>query len=76
MKENVSEKHKDKFWLFHNAHGHTTATFFDLKDEIEFFICRGKLAGYRKDANRGARNPPIREIEGEIHMIAEGPYPG
>ena len=58
--------------MFHNALGHTTATFFDLKDEIEFLIRRRKLAGYRKDADREAMGSPNREIVGEIHMIAEG----
>ena len=56
MKGKDLEKYKDKFCLFHNAHGHTTATCFDLKDEIEFLIRRGKLTGYRKDADRGARS--------------------
>ena len=72
MKGNVPEKYKDKFCLFYNAHGHTTATWFDLKNEIEFLIHRGKLAGYRKDADRGVRNLLVREIEDEIHMIAKG----
>ena len=76
MKGNISEKHKEKFCLFHNAHGHMTATCFDLKDKIEFLIRRGKLATYRKDADRGARNSSIREIKDKIHMIVEGPYPG
>ena len=31
---------------------------------------------YRKDVDRGARSLPNREIEGEIHTIAGGPYPG
>ena len=72
MKGNIPEKHKDKFCLFHNANNHMTATCFDLKDEIEYLICRGKLAGYRKDADRRARNPSNREIEGEIYMIVGG----
>ena len=56
-----------KFYLFHNANGHTTATCFDLKDEIEYLIRRGKVAGYRKDTDRGAMISPNRRIEGEIH---------
>ena len=56
MKGKIPEKYKDKFCLFHNANGHTTAMCFDLKDEIEFLIRRGKLTGYRKDADRGARS--------------------
>ena len=76
LKGKVLEKHKDKFCLYHNAAGHTTATCFDLKDEIGYLIQRGKLAGYRKDADRGARNPPNREIKGEIRTIARGPYLG
>ena len=72
----MPEKHKDKFCLFHNAAGHTTATCFDLKDEIEYLICRGKLEGYPKEANPRNRNPPKREIEGEIQMIGGGPYLG
>ena len=71
----IPEKHKDKFCLFHNANGHTTATCFDLKDEIEYLIRRGKLARYRKDADRAVGNPPNREIEGEIRTIIGGPYP-
>ena len=38
LRGKVPEKHKDKFCLFHNAAGHTTATCFDLKDEIEYLI--------------------------------------
>ena len=72
----MSEKHKDKFCLYHNAAGHTTAICFDLKDEIEYLIRRGKLTGYRKEANPRERNPPNREIEGAIKTIAGGPYPG
>ena len=72
MKGKVPEKHKDKFYLFHNANGHTTATCFNLKDEIEFLIRRGKLAGYCKDVDREAMDSPNREIVGEIHMIAGG----
>ena len=75
IKGKTSEKHKDKFCLFHNANSHTISTCFDLKDEIEYLICRGKLAGYRKDADSGTRNLPNREIEGEIRTIAGGPYP-
>ena len=55
--------------MFHNALGHTTATFFDLKDEIEFLIRKGKLAGYRKDVDYEAMDSPNREIVGEIHVI-------
>ena len=76
IKEKILKKHKDKFCLFHNANGHTTAMCFDLKDEIEYLIRRGKLAGYRKDADHRTRNSPNREIEGEIHTIVGGPYPG
>ena len=72
----MPEKHKDKFCVFHNAAGYTTATCFDLKDEIEYLICRGKLEGYHKEANPKNRNPPNQEIEGEIRTIAGGPYPG
>ena len=70
MEGKVLEKLKDKFCLFHNAAGHPTATCFDLKEEIEYPIRRGKLTRYRKDVDRGARNPPNREIEGEIHTVA------
>ena len=76
LKGEVLEKHKDKFRLFHDTNGHTTAKCFDLKHEIFYLIRRGKLAGYRKDTDRGARNPPNREIEGEIFTLAGGPYPG
>ena len=76
LKGKVSEKYKDKFCLYNNATGHTTATCFDLKDEIECLICQGKLAGCRKEANPRERYPPNREIEGEIRTIARGPYPG
>ena len=72
----MPEKHKDKFCLFHNAAGHTTATCFDLKDEIEYLIRRGKLKGYRKETNPNNRNQQNREIDGEIRTIAGGPYPG
>ena len=71
----MPEKHKDKFYLFHNVAGHTTATCFDLKDAIEYLIHREKLEGYRKEANPRNRNPPDREIQGEIQTIAGGPYP-
>ena len=57
LRGKVLQKHKDKFCLFHNAGGHTTASCFDLKNEIENLIRRGKLTGYRKDADRRARNP-------------------
>ena len=53
-----------------------TATCFDIKDEIEFLIRKGKLAGYRTNADHGARNSLNREAEGEIHTIAGGPYLG
>ena len=76
MKGKVSEKYKDKFCLFHNAGGYTTATCFNLKDEIEYLIRRGKLTGYRKYADRGARNLPNQKIEGEISTISRGPYHG
>ena len=60
--------------MFYNASGHTTATCFDLKDEIEFFIRRGKLTSYHKDVDCGTRNSSNREIEGEIQTITGGPY--
>ena len=72
MKRKVLERKKDKFCLFHNAPSHTTATCFDLKDEIEFFIRKGKLAGYRKDVDHEAMDSPNSEIMGEFHMIAGG----
>ena len=62
LKGSIPEKHKDKFCLFHNANGHTTASCFDLKNEIEYLIRRGKLAGYRKDADRGAKISLNRRI--------------
>ena len=52
-----------------------TATCFDLKDEIEYLIRRGKLSGYRKEANPRERNLPNRAIEGEIQTIAGDSYP-
>ena len=58
--------------MFHNAPGYKPATCFDLKDEIEFLICKGKLAGYCKDVDREAMDSPNREIVDEIHMIAGG----
>ena len=76
LREKVPEKRKDKYCLYYNVSGHTTATCFDLNDEIEYLIRRRKLAGFHKDADRGARNLPHRDIEGEIHTIAGGPYPG
>ena len=72
MKGKVPKKHKDKFCLFHNASGHTTATCFDLKDVIEFLIREGKLASYCKDVDREAMDSPNRAIVGDIHMIAGG----
>ena len=72
----MPEKHKDKFCLFHNAAGHTTATCLDLKDEIDYLIRRGKLEGYHKETNPNNRNQHNREIDGEIRTIAGGPYPG
>ena len=72
----VPEKHKDKFCFYHNVAGNTTATCLDLKDEIEYLIHRGKLSGYRKEANPRERNLPNLEIEGEIRTITGGPYPG
>ena len=75
LKGKVPEKHKDKFCLYHNAAGHTTATCLDLKDEIEYLIRRGKLSGYRKEANPRERNLPNQEIEGEIRTITGCPYP-
>ena len=59
MKGKVPEKHKNKFCLFYNANGQTAA-YFDLKDEIEFLIRRGKLAGYRKDVDHEAMDSPNR----------------
>ena len=55
--------------MFHNANGNTIATCFDLKYEIEFLIRRGKLTGYRKDADRKAIDSPNKEIMDEIHVI-------
>ena len=37
-KEKISEKHKDKLCLSHNANSHMTTTCFDLKEEIEYLI--------------------------------------
>ena len=75
IKGKIPEKHKDKFCLFRNTNDHTTATCFNLKDEIEYLISRAKLAGYRMDKDCRTRNSSNREIEGEIHMIVGGPYP-
>ena len=41
LKGKVLEKHKDKFCLYHNAAGHTTATCFDLMDEINISFAEG-----------------------------------
>ena len=72
MKGKDPEKYKDKFCLFHNANNHTIAICFDLQDEIEFLIRRGKLAGYHKDVAWEAMDSPNREIVGEIYMIVVG----
>ena len=51
MRGKASTKHKDKFCLFYNAHGHTTATYFDLKNKIGYFNYHEKLQEYHKEQN-------------------------
>ena len=75
LKAKPSERNKEKFCLYHNTHGHTTSTCYDLKDEIENLIRQGHLRKYRKDSE-GGPDAQTHRIEGEIHVIAGGPSLG
>jgi len=80
LKGDPNKRPRDKYCRFHHDHGHDTANYYDLKQQIEALIRQGKLQRFvnkkrtdpsQKQAlrreNEGPR-PPI----GDIRMIVGG----
>ncbi|XP_075675063.1 uncharacterized protein LOC142644305 [Castanea sativa] len=70
----------DKYWRFHQDHGHDTADFYDLKKQIEALIRRGRLQRFiskervdppQNQAPRRDNDRPRQPI-GDIRMIVGG----
>ena len=43
LKGDPNRRSRDKYCRFHRDHGHDTANFYDLKQQIEALIKQGKL---------------------------------
>ena len=81
LKGDPNRRSKDKYFRFHQDHGHDTTDCYDLKQQIEALIKQGKLQRFvrneRTDQPPQERNPR-RDNErprppiGDIRMIMGG----
>ena len=81
LKSDPSKRSRNKYCHFHRDHGHDTANYYDLKQQIEALIREGRLQKFvrkeRTDTNI-REQAPRRENEhlkppiGEIRMIVGG----
>ena len=59
LKGDPNKQSRDKYCHFHCDHGHNTADYYDLKQQIEAFIRQGKL---QKFVNRERADPPQEQV--------------
>ena len=81
LKSDPSKRSRNKYCHFHRDHGHDTTDCYDLKQQIEALIRKGKLQKFvskertdtniRKQAPRRDNKHP-RPLIGEIRMIVGG----
>ena len=61
LKGDPNRRSKDKYYCFHRDHGHDTADCYDLKQQIEALIKKGKLQKFvmkeRVDLSPQEQNP-------------------
>ena len=55
LKGDPNKRPRDKYCRFHRDHGHDTANYYDLKQQIEAFIRQGKLQRF---VNKEITDPP------------------
>ncbi|XP_058084553.1 uncharacterized protein LOC131232336 [Magnolia sinica] len=61
MRANPDHRDKRKYCRFHRDHGHNTADYVDLKDEIETLIRKGHLRRYTKGERTSRKEERQRE---------------
>ncbi|XP_024018170.1 uncharacterized protein LOC112090631 [Morus notabilis] len=86
LKSDPARRNQNKYCRFHGESGHTTAEFYDLRDEVERLIREGRLGEYRaKRWNNNRRNDDRQDEQrcdnqpkpvGVIRTIFGGPYLG
>ncbi|XP_050278186.1 uncharacterized protein LOC126719700 [Quercus robur] len=80
LKGDPNKRPRDKYCRFHRDHGHDTANCYDLKQQIEALIRKGKLQRFvsREKTDTSEEQAPRRENEcprppiGDIRMIVGG----
>ncbi|XP_050242210.1 uncharacterized protein LOC126691192 [Quercus robur] len=80
LKGDPNKRPRDKYCRFHRDHGHDTANCYDLKQQIEALIKKGKLQRFvsRERTNTPEEQAPRRENDcprpptGDIRMIVGG----
>ena len=81
LKSDPNKRSRDKYCRFHRDHGHDTADYYDLKQQIEALIRQGKLQKFvsKEKADPPAQDQhPQRDNErprpsiGDIRMIVGG----
>ncbi|XP_075655239.1 uncharacterized protein LOC142625474 [Castanea sativa] len=80
LKGDPNKRSKDKYYRFHRDHGHDTADYYDLKQQIKAFIRQGKLQRFvsKEKVDPPQEQAPQRENErprppiGDIRMIVGG----
>ena len=81
LKSDPTKRSRNKYCCFHHDHGHDTADYYDLKQQIEALIREGKLQKFvskertdahtREQAPRRENDHPRPPI-GDIRMLVEG----
>ena len=80
LKGDPNKRSRDKYCRFDHGHGHDTANYYDLKQQIEAFIRQGKLQRF---VSREKAKPPQEQVPrwdnerprpplGDIRMIVGG----
>ncbi|XP_023926394.2 uncharacterized protein LOC112037809 [Quercus suber] len=80
LKGDPNKRSRDKYYRFHRDHGHDTADYYNLKQQIEALIRQGKLQRFvsKERADPPQEQAPRRENErprlpiGDIRMIVGG----
>ena len=83
LKSNPNKRPKNKYYCFHQDHGHDTSKCYDLKQQIETLIKQGKLQRFvwreKASENPSKDLEPIqwtkerlRALLGEIRAIVRG----
>ena len=64
LKGDLNKRPRDKYYLFHQDHGHDTSECYDLKQQIKALIKKRKLQRFVRGRENPLRDPELnRRVE-------------